>query len=256
MTSSGEKAFGIRDIAVLSPSRILVTDWTNDTLRLLDSVNGGVLSQVKLPGTPCGVCRLEDGRAVVALYDMKQLQFCRIVGDSLSLDGSIQVKDSVCGVSACGSSHLLVSYRSPGGVKIMTMDGRVIDEVDNQKTGKQLFAYPYNIAVSKSGDIFVSDYGTSTIIQMDRNLRITQTFTSPMIKKPWGIASVSTDQLLVVDRDSDSIVVLNPTNGTVTPLLGKTDGIQQPLAMAWCPASKKLFVGRNGDQTALSVFTV
>jgi len=241
---------------VLSPSRILVTDWTNNTLRLLDSVNGGVMSQVKLPGSPIGVCLLEDGRAVVALFYMKKLQFCRIVGDNLSLDGSIQVNDFVSGVSVCGSSHLLVSHRYPGRVKIMTMDGRVVNEVDNQKTGKQLFQQPSIIAMSNSGDVFVSDYGTSTIIQMDRNLRITQTFTSPMIKKPWGIASVSTDQLLVVDRDSDSIVVLNPTNGTVTPLLGKTDGIQQPLAMAWCPASKKLFVGRNGDQTALSVFTV
>jgi len=256
VTSSAEKAFGIRDIAVLSPSRILVTDYTNHTLRLLDSVNGGVVSQVKLPCDPCGICLLEDGRAVVALYDMKQLQFCRIVGDSLSLDESIQVTDCVWGVSACGSSHLLVSYRSPGGVKKMTMDGRVIDEVDNQKTGKQLFAYPDNIAMSNSGDIFVSDSGTSTIIQMDRNLRIKQTFTSPMIQTPWGIVSVNTDQLLVADWKSDSIVVLNPTSGTVTPLLGKTDGIQQPWAMAWCPASKKLFVGRTGDQTTLSVFTV
>jgi len=192
----------------------------------------------------------------VALYDMKQLQFCRIVGDSLSLDESIQVNDNVLGVSACGSSHLIVSYRSPGGVNIMTMDGRVTDEVDNQKTGKQVFQQPSTIAMSNSGDIFVSDLGTSTIIQMDRIMRITQTFTSPMIKNPWGIVSVSTDQLLVAGRNSDSIVVLNPTSGTVTPLLGKTDGIQQPLAMAWCPASKKLFVDRNGDQTALSVFTV
>jgi len=256
LTSSGEKAIGIRDIAVLSPSRILVTDYTNKTLRLLDSVNGGVVSQVKLPGSPCGVCLLEDGRAVVALYDMKQLQFCRIVGDSLSLDESIQVNDSVWGVSACGSSHLLVSYCSPGGVKKMTMDGRVIDEVDNQKTGKQLFQKPCNIAMLNSGDVFVSDVGTCTIIQMDRNLRITKTFTSPMIKKPWGNVSVSTDQLLVAGRDSDSIIVLNPTSGLVTPLLGKTDGIQQPFAMAWCPASKKLFVGRDGTETTLSVFTV
>jgi len=91
---------------------------------------------------------------------------------------------------------------------------------------------------------------------MDRNLRITQTFTSPMIKGPWGIISVSTDQLLVSGRDSDSIVVLNPTSGTVITLLDKTDGIQQPLAIAWCPASKKLFVGSKNYQTTLKVFTV
>ena len=92
------------------------------------------------------------------------------------------------------------------------------------------------------------------IIQMDRTLRITRTFTSPMLKKPFGIVSVNTDQLLVADSDSHSIVVLNPTNGNVTPLLGQADGIQQPKAVAWCPDSKKLYVGSDIRQSTLSVF--
>jgi len=138
---------------------------------------------------------------------------------------------------------------------MMTMNGQVEDEVDNQKAGEQVFQYPYFIATTSSGDIFVSDYGTHIIIQMDRTLCITQTFTSHMLTSPLGIVSVSTDQLLVADRDSHSIVVLNPTSGTVTPLLGQADGIQEPWAVAWCPASKNLYVGRFGNQKVLSVFS-
>jgi len=253
VTYRGENGIRIYDMAVLSPSRLLVSDWTNYTLRLVDSVNGGILSQVSLPGCPLGLCFLGGGGAAVVLYSVKKIQFVRINGDKLSLDRSIDVKEDPLGISTFNSSHLVVSYQNPGRVEMMTMDGRVIDAMDNQKAGKHLFQYPYYITSNKD-DIFVSDNGTCTIIQMDRTLRITRTFSSPMLTSPCGIVSVSTDQLLVADRDSHSIVALNLTNGTVTPLLGQADGIQRPHAVAWCPVSKKLYVRRYLGQTTFSVF--
>jgi len=254
VTSSGEEGILVRGIAVLSPSRLLVSDWTNHTLRLVDSVNGGVLSQVSLPCCPWRVCLLGGGGAAVLLNYKKKIQCVRINGDTLSLDRSIDVKGDPVGISAFDSSNIVVSYQNPGRVEMMTMGGRVIDAVDNQKAGKQLFQNPYFIVTSNNDDIFVSDWGTDTITQMDVSLQITRIFTSPMLTLPCGIVSVSTDQLLVANRDSHSIVVLNPTNGTLTPLLGQADGIQYPVAVAWCPASKKLYVGRACSQPAVSVF--
>jgi len=255
VTSSGEGLIWIHDIAVVSPSRLLMSAYTSYTLRLVDSVNGGIVSCVCLPSRPEGVCLLHDGLAAVTQRCKQQIQFIRVDGDMLSLDKSINVKGPVIGISAC-DSRLVVTYGDPGWVETLTMDGRVIDEMNNKKAGKQVFKWPYYIATTSSGDIFVSDFGTHMIIQMDRNLRITRTFSSPMLKKPCGIVFVSTDQLLVADMESHSIVVLNPTSGTVTSLLGQSDGIQQPRAVAWCPASKKLYVCRAGSQTTLSVFKV
>ena len=256
VTSSGEEGIEIPDIAVLSTSRLLVSDWVNCTLRLVDSVNGGVLSQVSLPGWPRGVYHLRDKEAAVTLNNVQKIQFVRINSDKLSLDRSIDVKGRPLSVSAFDSSHLVVTYEYPGMVEMMTIDGRVIDIADNQKAGKQLFSNPFSIAISNRREIYVSDRNTCTITQMDRTLRITRTFTSPMVTSPHGIVSVSTDQLLVADEASHSILVLNPTSGTVTPLLGQADGIQQPWAVVWCPVSKKLFVGSWNRQTAVSVFSL
>jgi len=252
VTSRGEAEIIIQDIAVVSPSRLLVSD--NNKLRLVDIVNGGVLSHVSLPGWSRGVCLLGGGGAAVVLSWVKKILCVRINGDNLSLDRSIDVKEYPLGISAFDSSNIVVSYHNPGRVEMMTMGGRVIDAVDNQKARKQLFKYPYFIATSNNNNIFVSDCGTKTITQMDVSLQITRTFTSPMLTSPYGIVSVSTDQLLVADLERNSIVVLNPTSGTVTPLLGQADGIQLPLAVAWCPTSKKLYVGRAGSQPAVSVF--
>jgi len=146
-----------------------------------------------------------------------------------------------------------VTY-SEGMLAKMTIKGQVIDVVDNQIAGIQLLRYPGFFAISTVGDIYVSDRTACTVIQMDRTLHITKTFTSPMLASPRGIVSVSTNQLLVADRNSHSIVVLNPINGTVTHLLGPTDGIQKPRAVAWCPASKKLYVSGGERHTAVSVF--
>jgi len=253
-----EGGIRIHDVAVLSPSRLLVSDSTNGTLRLVDSVNGGVLSHVCLSCATHGVCVLQDSRVAVTQLGRQKIQFIRVDGDTLSLNKSISVKGPVIGISACGS-HLVVTYEGYDeldGVETITVDGRVIDKMNNEKAGKQVFEYPYYIATTSNGNIFVSDSGTCTIIQMDRTLRITRTFTSPMLKQPFGIVSVSTDQLLVADQEGNSIVVLNTTNDTVIPLLGRADGIQKPQAVAWCPASKKLYVGSDKRQSTLSVFEV
>ena len=89
VTSSGEGDIVIPYIAVLSTSRLLVSDHWNYTLRLVDSVNGGVLSQVSLPDGPRGVCHLGNGEAAAALPNVCKIQFVRINGDKLSLDRSI-----------------------------------------------------------------------------------------------------------------------------------------------------------------------
>ena len=252
VTSRGEAEIIIQDIAVVSPSRLLVSD--NNKLRLVDIVNGGVLSHVSLPGWSRGVCLLGGGGAAVVLSWVKKILCVRINGDNLSLDRSIDVKEYPLGISAFDSSNIVVSYHNPGRVEMMTMGGRVIDAVDNQKARKQLFKYPYFIATSNNNNIFVSDCGTKTITQMDVSLQITRIFTSPMMTSPCGIFFVSTEQLLVANRASHCIVVLNPTNGSVMPLLGRAYGIQKPRAMAWCPASKKLYVSRDGRHTAVNVF--
>ena len=56
----------------------------------------------------------------------------------LSLDKSINVKRPVIGIPA-RDSHLVVTYDFPGRVETLTVDGRVIDEMDNKKAGKQVF---------------------------------------------------------------------------------------------------------------------
>ena len=156
MTSRGEDGYWIFDIAVVSSTRLLVTDFTNCTLRLVDSQNGGVVSQVSVPGTPYGVCLIGDGRAAVTLRMEKRIQCVRVDGDTLSLDKSITVKGTILGIES-SSNHLVVSYQNPCRVEKITMEGRVTHELNNQTAGKELFKWPNFITTSHGGHIYISD---------------------------------------------------------------------------------------------------
>jgi len=246
----------MKDIKVVSPSRLLVTDFDNQKIKMLDSANGRVLSTVSVPGMPRRICILRDGRVAVALTNVNKIQFIYINGDTLSLDGLIDVRDNPMSLSAFDHNRLVVSYEGSGRIEMITMEGRVVHDMDNDTAGQELFIVPNYITILKNSDIFISDWGTATITQMDGSLRIKQTFTSPMLTRPLGMVSLSSNQLLVADQRSHSIVVLNPSSGTVTPVLGPSDGIQEPLALAWCSASNKLYVGGCWEIKTVSVYSL
>jgi len=255
VSSPGEGGIWILDIALVSSNRVMVTEQTNDAVKLLDSQGGKVVSKLLLSRRPIRVCLLRDGRAAVTLPNQKRIQLIRVDGDTLSLDGSIDVKGEVYGI-AVHDHHLVLSYVNPGRLEKITMEGEVTHQLNNHTAGIELFKYPYFITTSHDGNIFIADYGIkNTISQLDQNLQVVQTFTSPMLKSPAGVVAVSNTQLLVADRDSHNILMLDTTTGSMTPLLGQAEQIQDPWALGWCPVSRKLYVGYFGKKTTIYVYS-
>jgi len=252
--TSGEELIVTQDIAVVSSSRVLVTDGVNHTVRLLDSQGDKIVSKLPLSSRPQRVCLLRDRRAAVTLPDQKRIQFIRVDGDTLSLDGSIDVKGTVIGI-ARHTNHLILSYQDPGRLEKITMNGGVTHQLNYHTAGRELFKCPFFITTSHDGNIFIADSRTNIISQLDQNLQVVQTFTSPMLTKPAGIVTVSNTQLLVAGSDSKNILELDTTTGSMTPLLGKAKGIQVPWALDWCPVSRKLYVGFGGYKTTINVYS-
>jgi len=253
VVSRNEGWVKIQDIAVLSTTRVLGTEQTYKTLRLVDSQNGGVVDMLTLPEQPWKLCIVRDGRAAVTLPAEKRIQFIRMDRDTLTLDRYVDMNGSVIGIAA-GDSHLVVSYQNPGRVEKITMEGKVTYKLNNQTAGKELLQVPNNIAISESGYIFISDSRTNTITQLDENLQVIQFFTSPLMRTPVGIVSVNSTQLLVADRDSQIILVLDTITGNMTTLLGQAEEIHHPWALGWCPVSKTLYVSRFGNVKTISKF--
>jgi len=245
--------FGIEDITVVSDTRLLAAVWWGSRVMLVDSQTGGTVAQVTLPAIPRRVCMWDTNTAVVTL-DGQKVQFININGDSLKILGrSFSVNGNVWGVGRSGD-RLVVSYVLPPGLEVLSMDGRVMHTFSNQAAGRDVFESPYFITTSTDGMVYVSDEGNSTITQLDMNLHVTRTFSDPMLQAPRGILSVSADQVLVCSRENHRILLLCPSTGVFTSILGQQDRIKNPYALTYSPSQRKLYVVPSGGARIIQVF--
>jgi len=239
--------WGIFNITVVSDTRLLAAVWLQSKVMLVDSQTGGTVAQVTLPANPYRVCMWDNNTAIVTLKGQK-VQFININGDSLKMGQSFSVNGDVCGVGRSGD-RLVVSYESPPGLEVLSMDGRVMHTFSNQAAGRDVFKSPVFITTITDGMVYVSDADNSTVTQLDMSLRVTRTFSDPMLQAPRGIISVSADQVLVCSLGNHRILLLCPSTGVFTSILGQQDGIQKPHSLTYSPSQRKLYVVSGGAKT-------
>jgi len=247
--TGGEK---ILDIAVVSDTRLLVIINGNKNVILVNSQTGGTVAKIKLKGYPRSVCMFNNIMAVVTLKG-ESLQLININGDSLELSRSFCVNGDVWGV-ARSEDKIVVSYVSPPELQVLYMDGTVMHTFNTQAAGGNVFKCPWFITTSADGMVYVSDRNKSTITQLDSNLHVFRTYSDAILQKPYGIFSVSADQVLVCSYYNHRILLLCPSTGAITSILGQQDGIEWPWALTYSPSQKKLYVVPDENSGRIQVF--
>jgi len=241
----------ISDIAVVSDTRLLVVVNEIKKVILVNSQTGGTVAQITLKSYPRRVCMFNNIMAVVTLKN-RSLQFININGDILELGRSLMLNGDVRGV-AKSEDNIVVSYESPPGLQVLSMDGTVMHTFNTWAKGGDVFKWPLFIATSADGMVYVSDRD-KIVIQLDSNLHVIKTYSDPILQKPLGIISVSADQVLVCSHDNHRILLLCPSTGAITSILGEQDGIKEPWALTYSPSQKKLYVVPNETLGRIQVF--
>ena len=228
------------DIAVVSPTELLVCDYGSMTVYLVDSIVGVIVTKISTPESPIKICVLREGISAVTLEGKKVL-FLKVGRGSLTLDTVMEFDNNVYGIASL-NNNLVVSCVSPSRVEMMTMEGEIICTVDNEEAGRMVSHNPVLLTNSKDGHIFVSDLKSNTVTKLDNKLVVMRRYTDPNLQLICGIKSISRDQLLVCCQNNHRIVMLNTRTGNTTVLLGKQDGLSYPYALTYCHTQRKLFV--------------
>ncbi|XP_052781717.1 uncharacterized protein LOC128218175 [Mya arenaria] len=230
-------------MALLPVDRLLLSDCYNRSLKLVDTANK-LVSQVKLPGGPWDLCLLPGDRAAVTLPWEKKIQFVFTQGN-VPLQDVVKVDGECRGIDFC-DDNLIVSFTNPVKVVLMDMKGKVKKSVDNDSIGKPLFLKPWYLTVTRESQtppaIYVSDWDTNTITKLSISLEVLQSYQDPIMKSPQGLTAIGDNQLLLCDRDSNNILLLDTLTGKITQLLGKEEGIEKPYCVAYCSQKKMIFV--------------
>ncbi|XP_052778868.1 uncharacterized protein LOC128216349 [Mya arenaria] len=233
----------LSSVAHLTGDRLLLVDRANYSLKLVDSENNKLVSEVNLPGQPWDLCLLPGDRAAVTLPHVDKIQFVSTQGN-VTLQRAVNVAGCCCGIDVC-DDNLIVSFVNPGYVVLMDMKGKVKNSVDKDTSGKPLFEYPEYLTVTRVSQtpvIFISDWGTNTISRLSISLEVVQTYQDPILDSPRCLAALGDNQLLVCGRDSNNILLLDTLTGEITQQLGKKEGIEMPYSVAYCSLRKMMFV--------------
>jgi len=229
----------------LTYNKLLVSDWKNKSVKLIDTKSGTVACSTHLLSHPYGICMFDDDTALVAMPDEEILQFIRTNWKTLKLYKTLNVSGTMHDITTC-CENIVVSYLSPPRVEMWSMTGSSEGKIVKTMMGRNTFRSPEHLTTSTDQQsIYVSDNGTSMITRLDNRLQILQTFSHDLLRHPMGITALSDDEILVADGDSNAIVSLQPSTGTCVKLLGEEDGIAMPRAVAYSPTQKTLYVASS-----------
>ncbi|XP_052779464.1 E3 ubiquitin-protein ligase TRIM33-like [Mya arenaria] len=239
-TSGDRRECCLTNMTLLTGDRLILVDHTNSSLKLVDTKNNKLVSQVKLPSKPWDLCHLPGDMAAVTLPWMKKIQFVSIQGN-VTLQDVVKVDGECRGIDFC-DDNLIVSFTNPPNVVLMNMKGKVKKSVDKDSSGKPLFSCPFYLTVTRESQthpvIFVSNRFTTTITKLSISLEVLQSYQDPTLEYPRDLAAIGDNQLLVCGEGSNNILLLETLTGKITQLLG----IDGPYSVAYCSLRKMLFV--------------
>jgi len=152
---------------------------------------------------------------------------------------------------ATQGKNLVVSYDHPG-VKIISKEGAMIENLDNATAGEEVFEKPRWITTAIDDSIYVTDWGTHKVIRLDSRLTILQTFSGPMPNAPCGIIALNRDQLLVCSFHNNSIVLIRPSLDNKKVILETQHGIEKPYSICYC-REKRFFTLRKMETRFVSI---
>ncbi|XP_062594198.1 uncharacterized protein LOC134255694 [Saccostrea cucullata] len=139
----------------------------------------------------------------------------------------------------------VVRYNSTGE-NIQTIQPRDII------TGQGLYRLPLYITENRNGDVIVSDPLCVAVVVTDRdgNYRFSYTcHTSGSVLLPSGICTDALSHILLCDRYTDSVQILDCDGHYLTEIDTSQHGINRPLGLSYDEDTQLLWVGAHDNNT-------
>ncbi|XP_052809426.1 uncharacterized protein LOC128237887 [Mya arenaria] len=238
---SDTKSCWLKNVLLQSGDRLLLSDSSNGTLKLVDLKTSSLMTEVILPGTPWGMCQIPGDMVAVSVTHSIQLLETR---RKLFRGKNIKVDDDCCDVGYHNGS-LIISFQS-GKLQKMDMKGKVLTKMSNMSLKTPW--YFEVVGDDQTAAIYVSNFVKFEITKLDMNLNILETFKHSALRIPTAITAVG-NQLIICGLTSDNIMCLDLPSGKMTQLLGKEEGIAAPHCVCYSQQQNKMYVAlwTSGD---------
>ena len=253
---SDAKDASISGSAFLPSGQLILCDWNNNKLKLLDE-NLQMKESIDVPERPWDIAVVNQHQVIVTFPLENYLQFIQVT-PSLALGHTVDLGIHCWGVTVSRESiYILFSESGGGKIGIYDLTGkkkRIIDPY-NGKDGKVLIKWPYYIAVSNDEKIFVSgESSTPTVFCLESSGNVLYTVSNPSFTDCRGISVDENENLLVCDADSHKVFLITKDGKEVREFLTVKDGLLFPYTISFRRSDGTLVVG--GYNNNILVFTL
>ena len=231
----------ITGLAVMATGEIVLCDFDNDKIKLVES-SDTLQDTLKLKAKPWDIVIVGTKTVIVTLPGAKQLQYIEVF--PRLTPGRVLLLDKKCwGVHVAADKIFTSCHNDPGKgeVRILDLDGNLLQQLGINKDGSFLFTYPFCITVSPSEKkIFVSDYDGNSVTCMTMDNDVVYKYRDNAMKWPRGLYCDGGDNILVGGKSSNNVQVITAEGQKHCDLVSARENLQ-PLCINY----------REGDDTLI-----
>ena len=221
----------------LEDGGLVLCDSRNNKIKLFKSTFD-FKESLSLKAQPWDVSVVDSNTVIVTLLNLQRLQYIQVLPE-LQIKDYIKLSMMCWGVEVVNNEIFVTCINENGGeVRVLDMEGilrRCIGmNIDTQDTLR--FEGPYALTVSAaSGNIFVSDYSTSTVTCLSGDGQIIYQYSDSLLNGARGVIVDGADNIMVCSARSNNVQVITEDGCRHRTLLPSSHGIMKP----WCVAHRR-----------------
>ena len=231
------KTCDISGLDVTVDGLLIVSDCSNSKVKLF-SLNGELLSSLKLSGTPRDVAVVDRSTAAVCMYNRQIVILALGPGGQLSERKNIRLDRGVHGITVYNKNLILACYES---VIMINMEGRILWSTGSRP--QQLFSGAWFLTVrSGSGPdtVLVSDWKKHTITVLEADTGKLVKVCDVEGRQPWGLTVDDNGNVFVCYRPGEIRVWSRNMEERSLTIHGKLEF--NPAAIVYCRKRQQLIV--------------
>ncbi|XP_060569207.1 uncharacterized protein LOC132727656 [Ruditapes philippinarum] len=238
-TSKDRTRCCITGMTLLTPDLLIITDYNNNALKMVDTSSQSVYDQLQLESEPWNITTVTSTDLAVTIYDRQTIQFISISSNKLIKEHTVKVSRDCYGIS-CYQGKLVVSFVDPAKLQILDMNGTILTTID----GKNIFKDPLYITSNRSS-IYVSDSGMKAVTRLNWQGEVIGSYSG--ISNPAGMSLSDDGTVFVCDNKRN---VIEEISGDCSRGKVVLKNLKNPYAICWCEETKKLYYsgGENDGQ--------
>ncbi|XP_060578593.1 uncharacterized protein LOC132735634 [Ruditapes philippinarum] len=232
----------ITGMTLLTPDLLIITDYRNKAVKMVDTSSKSVYDQLQLDAEPWDITRVTSTELVVSLPDIQTIQFITISSNKLIKKHTVKVDGDCRGIS-CYQDKLVVAYWNPAKLQILDMNGTILTTIDG------IFSYPSGV-ISNRSSIYVSDMKAVTRLNWQGD--VIGSYSG--VRYPSGMSLSDDGTVFVCDTGRTVIEEISGdcSTGKVV-LLDQRQRIKSN-AVCWCEKTKKLYYTCHAQDNFLHMY--